>query len=100
MVSLTTTYPEVEEETDLGTVAVLDPLYDVIVLDTPVNTYEECTLVLVEALACSMDQAYLFAVEIDTTGSACVATVERPEARRIAAVIRRIGIEVRVETAA
>lgn len=91
---------EVEEQTGVEVLDELEPLYDVVVIDNPVNTYEEVMAVVREALGCSFERAFEIAQEIDNTGSACVATVALAEARRIAAIIRRIGIEVRVERAA
>jgi ATP-dependent Clp protease adapter protein ClpS len=93
-----TTTPK--EETHVDQQTEHEPLYDVIVIDNPVNTYEEVMRVVQEAISCTVEQAYQIAWEIDHTGAACVATVEHIEAQRIAGVIRRIGIEVRVEKAA
>ena len=91
---------EVEEQVAVDHQTEYEPLYDVIVIDNPVNTYEEVIAVIMEALACNYDRAFQIAREIDSTGAACVATVEHTKATRIAAIIRRIGIEVRVELAA
>ena len=91
---------EVEEQTVVAEVTEFEPLYDVIIIDNPVNTYDEVIVVIVEAIACTYDHAFQLALEVDRTGAACVATVELTEARRIAGIIRRIGIEVRVEPAA
>lgn len=91
---------QISEETRVDEVTSFAPLYDVIVIDNPVNTYEEVIRVVMEAIGCDLPRAYEIALEIDSTGAACVATVEHVEAQRIAGVIRRIGIEVRVEPAA
>jgi len=90
---------QISEETSTIEETAFAPLYDVIVIDNPVNTYEEVMRVVMEAIGCDLQRAYEIAMEIDSTGAACVATVEHIEAQRIAGVIRRIGIEVRVEPA-
>lgn len=91
----TVTLPRTEKESATER----EPLYDVIIVDNDENTYEQVIRVVMEALGCSQAHAYAVAWEVDHTGAAVCATVEHVEAQRIAGVIRKIGIEVRVEPA-
>jgi ATP-dependent Clp protease adapter protein ClpS len=67
------------------------------VLDNPVNTYQQVMDVCSEALGISSEAAFGIARAIDTAGSCVVCVAPRLQAERVAARIRTIGIEVRLE---
>jgi ATP-dependent Clp protease adapter protein ClpS len=77
----------------------LDERFAVRVLDNPVNTYEEVTLVCAQVLGVSLEEGFRIACTVDHEGSCVVGTWPRAEAERIAAGIAVIGIEVRLEEA-
>lgn len=69
------------------------------VLDNPVNTYQQVMDVCSQALGIPVEAAFDIARAIDTTGSCVVCVAPRLQAERVAARIRTIGIEVRLEQA-
>jgi ATP-dependent Clp protease adapter protein ClpS len=75
-------------------------LLSVRVLDNPVNTYQEVIEACTRALPVSAREAFRIAYTIDHAGSCVVCTAPRAEAERVAAIIQRIGIEVRLEPCA
>ena len=74
-----------------------DELLSVRVLDNPLNTYQEVIDVCTRALPVSEREAFQIAYTIDHAGSCVVCVGPRAEAERVAAIIQRIGIEVRLE---
>jgi len=65
-------------------------------MDNDHNTYQEVMDVTMLALGIGTDDAYAVAWEVDHRGSCVVAVAPFEEADAVAAVIRTIGIEVRV----
>ncbi len=74
-----------------------DELLAVRVLDNPVNTYQEVIDVCLRALPVTEAEAFDIAYAIDHEGSCVVCVAPRAESERVAATIRGIGIEVRLE---
>ncbi len=70
--------------------------YIVIVYDNDKNTYEEVIGILCAATACSVNEAYIEAWEIDHLGKSVVHHGSLQECERVAAIIRQIGIRVDV----
>ncbi|MFQ3668753.1 MAG: ATP-dependent Clp protease adaptor ClpS, partial [Fimbriimonadaceae bacterium] len=86
---------------------VVDPVVDdgatdaagpwvVIVYDNDYNTYEEVIAILMKATACSAQEAFIEAWEIDHLGKSVVHHGDREECDRAAAIIAQIGIRVDV----
>lgn len=67
------------------------------IIDNPVSTYEEVTIVCAQVLGISLEEGFRIAETVDHEGSCVVGTWPRAEAERIAAGIAVIGIEVRLE---
>jgi ATP-dependent Clp protease adaptor protein ClpS len=76
-----------------------EPEWQVIVYDTDTNTYEEVMTVLVIATACTVEEAYVEAWEIDHFGSCIVHRATEAECRDAAEVIKTIEIPVEVRPA-
>ncbi|MBI3992893.1 MAG: ATP-dependent Clp protease adaptor ClpS [Candidatus Lambdaproteobacteria bacterium] len=67
------------------------------VMDNPLNTVREVIDACSRALPVSEREAFRSACTIDHAGSCVVCVEPRAEAERVAAIIQRIGIEVRLE---
>lgn len=72
-------------------------MFRVVIIDNDYNTYEEVISICIQALGVSYEDAFKIALAVDHNGRAEVVSAPRPEADRIAAIIRTIGIEVLVE---
>ncbi len=68
----------------------------VTVFNNDVNTYDEVVSILMIATACSLDEAYMEAWEIDHLGKSVVHHGGERECRNAAKVIATIGIQVEV----
>ncbi len=87
-----------------GTLPVLDPvtrkelgpLWQVTVYDNDTNTYEEVITVLMIATACTAEEAYIEAWEIDKYGQCVVHRADESECQGVADVVGTIGIKVEV----
>ncbi len=71
-------------------------LYEVRVIDNDFNTYQQVIDISMLALGVSEDEAFAIAWEVDHTGYCVVAHGPYDQAEAVAATIRTIGIEVRV----
>ncbi len=69
----------------------------VVVYDNETNTYDEVVGILIEATGCTVEEAQLETWEVDHLGRSVVHHADKTECERVAAVIRRIGIEVAVK---
>jgi ATP-dependent Clp protease adaptor protein ClpS len=69
----------------------------VIVYNNNHNTWEEVTNILMQATACSADEAEMETWEVDNLGKSVVHHGQQEECERAAAVIRTIGIQVEVK---
>jgi hypothetical protein len=76
-----------------------EPRFAVRVMDNSINTYQEVIAACQGALRVSWDEAFAMAYCIDSVGSCVVCEAPWDDARRIAAAIAVIGIEVRIEPA-
>ncbi len=70
------------------------PSWKVMVYDNSVNTYEEVITVLMIATACTPEDAYIEAWEIDHYGQCCVHRADEGECQDVADIIATIGIKV------
>ncbi len=70
----------------------------VIVFDNDANTFAEVIDILIEATGCTMEEASLETWEVHHLGRSVVHHGDQPECERVAAIIRRIGIEVGVRS--
>jgi ATP-dependent Clp protease adaptor protein ClpS len=77
-----------------GQQATLQPRWLVTVFDNDTNTYEEVMTVLMLATACSAEEAYIEAWEIDHFGQCVVHRSDESECRGVADVVGTIGIRV------
>lgn len=68
----------------------------VVVYDNDVNTYEQVMHILMLATACTEEEAYIEAWEIDHFGRSIVHYASEDECHRVAGVISTIGIRVEV----
>jgi hypothetical protein len=68
----------------------------VTVYNNDVNTYEEVISILILATACSFDEAYLEAWEIDHLGRSVVHYGRETDCHKVAEIIGKIGIRVEV----
>ena len=71
-------------------------LYEVRIIDNDFNTYQQVIDVSMLALGISEDEAFAIAWEVDHSGYCVVAHGPYDQAEAVAATIRTIGIEVRV----
>lgn len=71
-------------------------LFYVVIYDNDTNTYQQVIDICMEALGITPDEAMGIALAIDNNGLAVVAQAPEGEAKRIAGIIGRIGIEVRI----
>lgn len=71
--------------------------FQVTIIDNDVNTYEEVISVCMEALGINFEEAYEIALAVDNNGAATVFQGDKHGSERVAGIIRKIGIEVRVE---
>ena len=69
----------------------------VIVYNNEHNTYDEVINILMQATACSLDEAEMETWEVDHLGKSVVHQGSQEECERVAAVIRTIGIQVEVK---
>ncbi|HRJ27780.1 MAG TPA: ATP-dependent Clp protease adaptor ClpS [Fimbriimonadaceae bacterium] len=69
----------------------------VTVYNNETNTYEEVITILMIATACTPDEAYIEAWEIDHYGRCGVHRASKEVCEDVAAIIRAIGIRVEVE---
>ena len=69
----------------------------VIVYDNDHNTFEQVIGILQEATGCALEEAELETWEVHHLGKSVVHHADKLECERVAAVIRRIGIEVAVD---
>lgn len=69
----------------------------VVVLDNPVNTWDEVILILQKATGCSLQEAENETWEVHHTGRSVVHHGDQDECERAASIIRTIGIDVLVE---
>ena len=84
-------------ETDTEARTEPEGLFDVIPLNNNHNNFQEVALVLQEAVPCDAQRAWTYTLQIHSQGAATVLTAPWTQAVRCAAIIRRIGIQVRVE---
>jgi len=70
--------------------------YIVIVYDNSRNTYEQVIHILQVATACTYQEAYIEAWEVDHLGKSVVHHGGKEECERVAGIIRQIGITVEV----
>ena len=70
--------------------------YIVIVYNNDHNTYAEVISILMQATACTQEEAEIETWEIDHLGQSVVHHGAQEECERVAAVIRTIGIHVEV----
>jgi ATP-dependent Clp protease adapter protein ClpS len=90
----TTVLPErTERESDVGG----GDGYIVIVYNNEHNTYAEVISILMQATACTQEEAEIETWEVDHLGQSVVHHGGQEECERVAAVIRTIGIHVEVK---
>lgn len=70
--------------------------YIVIVYDNDRNTFEQVTSILMQATACTLNEAELETWEVHNLGKSVVHHGGKEECERVAGVIRTIGIRVQV----
>lgn len=70
--------------------------WTVIVFDNPHNTIEEVILILMEATACTLEEAEIETWEIHHLGKSYVHFSSESDCNRVAQIIRTIGIVVEV----
>ena len=68
----------------------------VIVYDNDFNTMEEVVLILIQATACTLEEATIEMWEVHNLGKSVVHHGSREECERAAGIIRTIGIRVEV----
>jgi ATP-dependent Clp protease adaptor protein ClpS len=71
--------------------------YIVIVYNNEHNTYAEVISILMQATACTQEEAEIETWEVDHLGQSVVHHGGQEECERVAAVIRTIGIHVEVK---
>jgi ATP-dependent Clp protease adapter protein ClpS len=84
---------QTEHESDVGG----GDGYIVIVYNNEHNTYAEVISILMQATACTQEEAEIETWEIDHLGQSVVHHGAQEECERVAAVIRTIGIQVEVK---
>ena len=90
----TTVLPErTERESDLGG----DSGFIVVVYNNEHNTYPEVISILMQATACTQEEAEIETWEVDHLGQSVVHHGGQEECDRVAAIIRTIGIHVEVK---
>ena len=70
--------------------------YIVIVYDNDKNTYDQVMSILMQATACTQEEAEIETWEVDNLGKSVVHHGSEPECERAASIIRTIGIRVEV----
>lgn len=70
--------------------------YIVIVYDNDTNKVDEVISILMQATACTQEEAEIETWEVDTLGKSVVHHGSEPECERVASIIRTIGIRVEV----
>jgi ATP-dependent Clp protease adaptor protein ClpS len=75
----------------------LTPLYNVVLLDDDVHTYDYVIEMLQKLFLFSTAEAFFHAVEVDTTGRTVVITCELPEAEYARDQIRGYGPDPRMQ---
>ena len=68
----------------------------VIVYDNDTNTYDQVIHILQVATACTHEEAYVEAWEVDNLGKSVVHHGGKEECERVTGIIRQIGIRVEV----
>lgn len=81
----------------LGDLDATGASWKVIVFNNDHNTWEEVTQILIQATACSLEEAEMETWEVDNLGRSTVHYADKEECERVAAIIRTIGIRVEVE---
>ena len=71
-------------------------IFKVIIIDNDTNTYQQVIESCMEALNITYEEAFKIALAVDHNGMAEIAHAPYEEAENIAAIVRSIGIEVRV----
>jgi ATP-dependent Clp protease adapter protein ClpS len=74
-----------------------DEIYRVTIIDNNYNTYDQVINICMEALNITYHDALHIALAVDNNGYAEVMEGPFDEASRVADIIRRIGITVRVD---
>lgn len=72
------------------------PGWIVTVYNNETNTYDEVMTVLMLATGCDAEEAFIETWEVDHLGKSVVHLADETECEGVAAIIRRIGIEVSV----
>ena len=67
-----------------------------VVYDNDYNTVPEVIMILMQATACSLDEAQMETWEVHNLGKSVVHHGDHPECVRAAGIIRTIGIRVEV----
>ena len=70
--------------------------YIVIVYDNDKNTYDQVMSILMQATACTQEEAEIETWEVDNLGKSVVHHGSEQECERAASIIRTIGIRVEV----
>lgn len=83
-------------ETDVRNRDQLVPLYNVVLLDDDVHTYDYVVEMLQKLFLLSVADAFRHAVEVDTTGRTVVITCELPQAEYARDQIRNYGADWRM----
>ena len=90
--------PRARENPDIRDLPDSEPpageMFRVVIIDNDYNTYEEVIQICMFALGITYEDAFKIALAIDNNGRAEVYAAPRPEAERVAEIIRTIGIDV------
>ena len=83
--------PDVLEITDVGVAA------RVVLYNDEIHTYDEVTAQIRKATNCSLHQAEILTIEVDTTGKAVVYEGEMYECLRVSMVLEEIELHTQIE---
>ncbi len=83
--------PDVVELTDVGLAA------RVLLFNDEIHTYDEVTTQIRKATNCSLHQAEILTIEVDTMGKAVVFEGEMSECLRVSMILEEIELHTQIE---